>query len=100
MSCKITELNATVLEQTKKLLEETSEKMGMPVGMILDRLVLKACPEDPQDAANLILDYICICSARLNPEAFNETIHTLVDQIESTASNDYSDLIKEKIYST
>ena len=99
MSNKLAELNATVCTETKVLLDETSEKIGLSVGEIIDRLVLNCCPEDPEVAATIMLDHILLAGAKLNQETFNEAILSLLKVIAESFSENEPEDIKDTMNS-
>ena len=99
MSNKLADLNATVCIETKVLLDETSEKTGLSVGEIIDRLVLNCCPEDPEIAAAIMLDHILLAGAKLNQEAFNDAVRSLLQVIAESFSENEPEDIKDTMNS-
>lgn len=87
MSNKVTELNVTVCNKTKTLLEDTAQILGLTEGEVVDRLVVKCCPEEPEYASQLILDHIVICCAKLDQDGFNEAIYSVLKTIEESFEN-------------
>lgn len=90
MSKKLTttEIQLTVLNITKEILNETSEKTGMTSGELIDRLVLKWEPRNPMCAAQLILDSIVIYTRKMNDEQFDKTIAVVFGVVKECLKKD------------
>ena len=99
MSNKVTELKTTVCNETKVFLEETGKSLGISAGEIIDRLVLKCCPQDAQDASLLMLDYIFLSCARLDHETFNDAIYSVLKVLENSFAEDVPDETKSTMKS-
>ena len=64
----LTEITATVLQQTKNSIEGMCEVSGLSIGEIIDRMALKWSAKDPEHATQLILDDMIIHTRNLSPE--------------------------------
>ena len=88
MSNTLADLRATVCAETMEQLEGIAEEQGLSVGEVLDRLVLKCSPDDTSEAFLLIMEYISIACARLDPDARRYIIQTLIRVLEQSALDD------------
>lgn len=85
MSAKLSEINATVITRTKEILEGIAETGGLTIGEVIDRMVLKHSPDDPQTAAMLMLDNILVTTHNLNQEQLNEAIIKVLEVLGSSS---------------
>lgn len=88
MSNKLVELKATVISQSKEILESLASASGLTVGEVIDRMLLAVSPTDVNDAFLLILDQVLISTRQLEPEQFNEVILKLLQSIENAFAKD------------
>ena len=68
MSNRLTEIQATVIADTAKSLNEMSDTAKMSIGEVIDRLTLRFTPDDYEIAANIVETEILMIFSKL-PEA-------------------------------
>lgn len=88
MNEKIAEINVKVLTKSKEILENIAETGGLSIGEVIDRMVLKFCPDNVEDAHLLILEYILIITEHLTREQLDETMLKVLTVLESACVND------------
>ena len=88
MNEKLAEINVTVVSKTKEILEGIAETAGLSVGEVIDRMVLKLCPENVDDAHLLILENILITTKCLTREQLDETMLKVLKVLESACVGD------------
>ena len=93
----LTEITATVLQQTKNSIEGMCEVSGLSIGEIIDRMILKWSAKDPEHATQLILDDMVIHTKDLSPEDFNLTVYCILAVIKRSLSKDEPEAIKKVI---
>ena len=62
------ELKITVSTETADTLHKVAEETKLPIGDIVDRMMLTVVPDDPDIAWTLALEQYLICTARLSEE--------------------------------
>ena len=93
----LTEIKATVLQQTKNSIEGMCEVSGLSMGEIIDRMALKWSAKDPEHATQLILDDMIIHTRDLSPEDFDKTVFGILVVLKKSLSIDEPDAIKKVI---
>lgn len=93
----LTEITATVLQQTKNSIEGMCEVSGLSIGEIIDRMALKWSAKDPEHAMQLILDDMIIHARDLSPEDFNLTVLGILAVLKRSLSKDEPDAIRKVI---
>lgn len=93
----LTEITATVLQQTKDSIEGMCEASGLSIGEIIDRMALKWSAKDPEHAMQLILDDMVIHTRDLSPEDFNLTVAGILAVIKMSLTKDEPDAISKVI---
>ena len=84
MNEKIAEINVKVLSQTKEILEDIAKTGGLSIGEVIDRMALRFCPDNVDDAHLLILEYILIITERLTREQLDATMLKVLEGLESS----------------
>ena len=87
-------ISAEVLPITKRTLEEIQETTGLSCGELIDRMVHNWHANDPETAAQLILDAISIHTRNLNKKDFNTAICVILSVIKASLSTEEPDPIK------
>lgn len=62
------ELKIKVTKMTADTLRKTAGEMGVPIGEVVDRYVLRVAPDDPQNAIVLAIEHYLVCVSRLSKE--------------------------------
>lgn len=88
MNEKIAEINVKVMAKTKEVLEDIAETGGLSIGEVIDRMALKLCPDNADDAHVLILENILINTSRLNGEQSDEAVLKVLKVLESACVDD------------
>lgn len=93
----LTEITATVLQQTKDSIDGMCEVSGLSAGEIIDRMALNWNAKVPEHAIQLILDDMVIHTKNLSPEDFNLTVYGILAVIKRSLSKDEPEAIKKVI---
>lgn len=91
----LTEITATVLQQTKDSIESMCEVSGLSVGEIIDRMALNWSAKDPDHAIQLILDDMVIHTRNLSPADFNLTVAGILAVLKRGLAKDEPEAIKK-----
>lgn len=91
----LTEITATVLQQTKDSIEGMCEASGLSIGEIIDRMALKWSAKDPEHAMQLILDDMVIHTRDLSPEDFNLTVAGILTVLKRSLAKDEPEAIRK-----
>ena len=62
------ELKITVATPTANALHQVAEEAGLPIGEIVDRMMLTVASDDPDIAWTIALEQYLICTSRLSEE--------------------------------
>ncbi len=89
------QITANVLPETKASLDKMCEVSGLSLGEIIDRMALKWHANDPEHAAQLILDDTIIHTRDLTPEDFNLTVEIVLAVIKESLSINEPQAIKK-----
>ena len=90
MDDKTTDMNINVVSKTKEILEDIADTSGLSVGEVIDRMVLKVCPDNVDDAHLLILENILITTKCLTQKQLDETMIKVLKVLESSCVDDES----------
>ncbi len=74
----LTEIEISVKKNTAERLQEISRKSGLEIGEVIDQLISKNSPTDPDEACSLAFHNILILTSELTPETSKETIYKLI----------------------
>ena len=74
-------LEITVMKSTAEDLEYLSQKSGMSIGEVVDRLTNRTGIEDPAVTSMLILDNFVLLTARLSRDDFVEVAYDLIETL-------------------
>ena len=96
MNEKVVEINVKVMSKTKEVLEDIAETGGLSIGEVIDRLVLKLCPDDVEEAHILILENILINTSRLTQEQSDEAVLKVLKVLESACVEDMRNEMGER----
>lgn len=91
----LTEITATVLQQTKNSIEGMCGISELSMGEIIDRMALKWSAKDPEHAIQLILDDMIIHTRNLSSEDFNQTVLGILLVLKRSLSKDEPNAIKK-----
>lgn len=71
----------TVMKSTAEDLEYLSQKSGMSIGEVVDRLTNRTGIENPEVTSRLILDNFVLLTARLSRDDFVEVTYDLIGML-------------------
>ena len=74
----LTEIEISMKKNTAERLQEISQKSGLEIGEVIDQLISKNSPTDPDEACSLAFHNILMLTSELTPDTSKETICKLI----------------------
>ena len=77
-SSSLTTIEVTVMKSTADALNQMAESAGMTTGEAIDRLTLHLSPNDPELAANIVMEEMLHVFSRLNEKDFGKAMTNII----------------------